>query len=175
MLLREAKIGSLTVSSIPRASGLLQSKEVPDTSVQKQRKKTGVAYQQLHLLRRLLQNKFLRLDKLRDTAQSRSTLPPGRTTPHRLARCSRSRGGWAHNGTHHPFLGGRRGSIWKRSIKTNSRHQKVTVRTHLSLPPVEVVLRFWVLADSTDGSSAAPSRTSDAVRLADGPANKNQP
>ena len=48
--------------------------------------------------------------------------------------------------------------------------RKMTVRTHLSLLPAEAALRFRVLADSMDGSSAAPSRTSDADRLVDGPA-----
>ena len=175
MLLREAKIGSLTVSSIPRASGLLQSKEVPDTSVQKQRKQIQVAYQQLHLLRRLLQHEFLQLNKLRDNTQPRSTLPLGRTTPPGLAWRSRSRGGRAHNRAHRPLLGRRKGPRKKKSHQKQTQDfRKVTARTHLSLLPSEAALRFWVLTNSTDGSSAASSWTSDAVRLADGPGNRKQ-
>ena len=63
----------------------------------------------------------------------------------------------------------------RKAIKKRPQVRRVPIRTHLSLPPAEAALCFRVLIDSTDGSSAAASRTSDAVRLADGPANKNQP
>ena len=132
--------------------------------------------QQPHLLRGVLQHEFLRLDKLRDSAQPRSTLLPGRTTPTRLGRCSRSRGSRAHNRAHHPLLGRRRGPRKKRSHQKQTQDsRKETTRTHRSLLPAEVALRFWVLTNSTDGSSAAPSRTSNAARLADGPAYQKQP
>ena len=52
--------------------------------------------------------------------------------------------------------------------------RRIPSRTHLSLLPAEAALRFRVLTDTTDGSSAARSWTSDAVRLAEGPANKIQ-
>ena len=52
--------------------------------------------------------------------------------------------------------------------------RKVPTRTYLSLLPAEAAPRFRVLIDSTAGSSAVRPPTSDAVRLADGPANKIQ-
>ena len=45
----------------------------------------------------------------------------------------------------------------------------------MSLLPAEVASRFRVLVDSTAGSSAVRPPTSDAVRLADGPAYQKQP
>ena len=50
--------------------------------------------------------------------------------------------------------------------------RRVPSHTHLSLLPTEAALRFRVLTDLMDGSSAARSWTSDAVRLTEGPANK---
>ena len=44
----------------------------------------------------------------------------------------------------------------------------------MSLLPAEADLHFRVLVDSTAGSSAVRSWTSNAVRLAEGPANKKQ-
>ena len=44
----------------------------------------------------------------------------------------------------------------------------------MSMLPAELALHLRVLPESTAGLSAAPSRTSDAVRLAEGPANKKQ-
>ena len=60
----------------------------------------------------------------------------------------------------------------RKAIKKRPQLRRVPIRTHLSLPPAEAALRFRVLTDSTDGSSAARSWTSDAVRLTEGPANK---
>ena len=80
MVFKESKI-SFSVLSTPRASGLLQNKGSTRYTSTKGKKAKTSSHQQLHLLRRLLQHEFLRLDKLRDTAQPRSTLPPGRTTP----------------------------------------------------------------------------------------------
>jgi len=57
--------------------------------------------------------------------------------------------------------------------KPTQNSRKATTSTHRSLLPVEVAPRFRVLADSTDGSYAAPFRTPDAVRLTDGPVHKN--
>ena len=52
--------------------------------------------------------------------------------------------------------------------------KRATARTHLSMLPAEAALRFRVRPESTAGSSAAQSRTSDAVQLAEGRANKKQ-
>ena len=60
----------------------------------------------------------------------------------------------------------------RKAIKKRPQLRRVPIRTHLSLPPVEAALRFRVLTNLTDGSSAARSWTSDAVRLTEGPANK---
>ena len=49
----------------------------------------------------------------------------------------------------------------------------MTNRTYISLLSADVALRFRFLVESTAGSSADPSRTSDTVRLADGPAQKS--
>ena len=51
--------------------------------------------------------------------------------------------------------------------------RKVPINTHLSLLLAEAALRFRVHVDSMVGSSAAQSRTSEAVRLADGPAHNH--
>ena len=62
----------------------------------------------------------------------------------------------------------------RKAIKKRPQLRRVPICTHLSLPPAEAALRFQVLTDSTVGSSAPGSWTSDAVRLAEGPANKIQ-
>ena len=51
-------------------------------------------------MRRVLQHKFLWLNKLRDHALSRSALPSSRAAPTRLSRRSRSRVDRAHYGAH---------------------------------------------------------------------------
>jgi hypothetical protein len=66
------------------------------------------------------------------------------------------------------------GGLTRKAIKRRQQLRRVPSRTHLSILPAEAALRFQVLTDSTDGSSAANSWTSDAVRLAEGPANKNR-
>ena len=121
----------------------------------------------------MFKHEFLRLSSLWDPAQPRSTLPLSRATAARLSQCSGSRDDRAHNKAHRlPLERRRRPKKKKRHQKQIQDFRKVPVCTHLSLLPAEAALRFRVLADSTDGSSAAPSWTSDAVRLADGPANK---
>jgi len=60
----------------------------------------------------------------------------------------------------------------RKAIKKRPQLRRVPIRTHLSLPPAEAALRFRVLTDSTDGSSAARSWTFDAVRLTKRPTNE---
>ena len=60
----------------------------------------------------------------------------------------------------------------RKAIKKRPQLRRVPIRTHLSLPPTEAALRFQVLTDLTDGSSAARSWTSDAVRLTERPTNE---
>jgi len=67
------------------------------------------------------------------------------------------------------------GGLRRKAIKRRQQLRRVPSRTHLSILPAEAALRFRVLTDSTDGSSAARSWTSDVVRLAEGPAKKTQP
>ena len=107
MFLRESKI-PFADSSFPRASGLLQKEEVLDTSITKSKKQMQAIDQQPHLLRGVLQHEFLRLNKLRDHALSRSALPLSRAAPTGFSRCSRSRVGRAHYGTHRMPLRRRR-------------------------------------------------------------------
>ena len=123
----------------------------------------------------MLQHEFLRLGKLRDHAQPRSTLPLSRATPAGFSRRSGSRDDQALDRTHRLPLG------WRRWPKKRENHQnqtqqprKVPTRIHLSLLLAEAAPRFRVLIDSTAGSSAIRPPTSDAVRLADGLANMIQ-
>jgi len=62
----------------------------------------------------------------------------------------------------------------RKAIKRRQQLRRVPSRTHLSILPAEAALHFRVLTDSTDGSSATRSWISDAVRLTEGPANKNR-
>ena len=62
----------------------------------------------MHLLRGMLQHEFLRLGKLRDHAQSRSTLPLSRATPAGFSRSRGSHDDGAHNRAHRLPLGRRR-------------------------------------------------------------------
>ena len=62
----------------------------------------------------------------------------------------------------------------RKAIKRRQQLRRVPSRTHLSILPAEAALHFRVLTDSTDGSSAARSWMSDAVRLAKGPASRIQ-
>jgi hypothetical protein len=61
----------------------------------------------------------------------------------------------------------------RKAIKKTQQLRRIPSRTYLSLLP-EVALHFRVLTDSTDGSSTIQPLTSDAIRLAEGPANKVQ-
>ena len=108
MFLREQKI-PFSNSSNPRASGVLQMEEVLDTSITVSKDQIRTFDQQTHLLRGLLQNKSLRLDKLRDYGLLRSALHPSRAAPSGLSQRSRSRVGRAHDRTHRlPLRRGRR-------------------------------------------------------------------
>ena len=60
----------------------------------------------------------------------------------------------------------------RKAIKKRTQLRRVPIHSHLSLPPAEAALCFRVLTDSTDGSSAARSWTSDAVRLTERPTNE---
>ena len=119
----------------------------------------------------MLQHEFLRLGKLRDHAQPRSTLRPTG-----LSRRCGSHDGRTHNRAHRLPLGRRRRPKKRKSHQKQMQHlRKVSTRTHLSILPVEAALRFRVFLESTAGLSTARSWTSDAVRLADGPAYQKQP
>ena len=132
--------------------------------------------QQLHLLRGVFKHEFLRLGKLRDHTQPRSTLLLGRATFVGLSRRRKSRDNGTHNGAHRqPLRRGRRPKERKCHKKQMQDFRKVPIRTHLLLHPTEAAPCFRVLEDSMASSSAAPSRTSNAIRLADTPANKIQP
>ena len=73
------------------------------------------------------------------------------------------------------LLEGEGGLRRRKTIKKQTQDpRKAIVRTHLSMLPAEAALRFRVFPESTAGSSAARSWTSDAVRLADRPGNKIQ-
>ena len=99
MFLREPKI-PFSDSSNPRASGLLRKEEALDTSITVSKDQIQKFDQQTHLLRGVLQNESLRLDKLRDHGLSRSALPLSRAAPIGLSQCSRSRVDRAHYGAH---------------------------------------------------------------------------
>ena len=119
----------------------------------------------------MFKHDFLQLGKLRNSAKPRSALPPSRATPTGFSRHSRSRDGWAHNRAHRSPLGRRRRPKKKKSHKKQAQDfRKVPIHTHLSLLPAEAALRFRVIVESTAGSSVTRPWTSDAVRLADGPA-----
>ena len=108
MFLREPKI-PFSNSSNPRALGVLQKEEVLDTSITISKDQIRIFDQQTHLLRGMLQNESLRLDKLRDYGLHRSALHPSRAAPSGLSRHCRSRVGRAHDRTHHlPLRRGRR-------------------------------------------------------------------
>ena len=65
------------------------------------------------------------------------------------------------------------GGLKKRKSHQKTQHPRsVPNRTHLSLLPAEAALRFRVFTDSTAASSVARSWTSNAVRLAKGPATR---
>ena len=124
MFLREPKI-PFSDSSNPRASGVLQMEEVLDTSITVSKDQIRTFDQQTHLLRGMLQNKSLRLDKLRDYGLPRSTLPPSRAAPSGLNRHSRSRVSRAHDRTHRlPLRRGRRPK--KKSHQKKAATQKGT-------------------------------------------------
>ena len=74
----------------------------------------------------MLQHEFLRLNKLRDHALSRSALPLRRTAPTGHSRHSRSRDSRAHDRTHHLPLGRRRRPEKKKSHQGNATTQKGT-------------------------------------------------
>jgi hypothetical protein len=74
----------------------------------------------------VLQHEFLRLNKLRDHALSRSTLPLNRATPTELSRRSRCRDSRAHDRTHRLPLGRRRRPEKKKSHQGNATTQKGT-------------------------------------------------
>ena len=99
MFLREPKI-PFSDSSNPRASGVLQKEEVPDTSITISKDQIRTSDQQTHLLRGVLLNESFRLDKLRDHGLSRSALPLSGAAPTRLGRRSRSRVDRAHDRAH---------------------------------------------------------------------------
>ena len=79
--------------------------------------------QQSDLLRGVLQHEFLRLNKLRDHALSRSALPLSRAAPTGLSQCSRSRVDKAHDRAHRLPL--RRG---RRPEKKKSHQEKATIQ-----------------------------------------------
>ena len=117
-------------SSKPRASGLLQ-KEVLDTSITVSKDRIKTFDQETHSLRGVLQHEFLRLDKLRDHALSRSApplsrVPLSRAAPARLRRSSRSRVDRAHDRAHRPPLGGRRRPEKKKRHQGRATTQKDT-------------------------------------------------
>jgi len=72
------------------------------------------------------------------------------------------------------LLEGEGGLKNEKAIKKMQQLRRLPCCTNLSLLPAEATLRFRVRTDSTAGSSAARSWTSDAVRLDEGPANKIQ-
>ena len=122
MFLREPKI-AFSDSSNPRVSGVLQKEEVPDTSITISKDQIRTFYQQTHLLRGVLQNESLRLDKLRDHSLPRSALPPSRAAPSGLSQRSRRRVGRAHDRTHNLPL--RRGRMPE---KKKSHQEKATTQ-----------------------------------------------
>ena len=173
MFLSEPKM-PFSDSSNPRASGVLQKEEVLNTSITVPKDQIRTFDQQTHLLRGMLQNESLLLDKLRDYGLPRSALPPSRAALTGLSRRSRSRVGRAHDKANRLPLGRRRRPKKRKSHQNQAQHlRKATRRTHRSLL-AEAALHFRVLTDSMAGSSAVRSWTSDAVRLAEGPANKIQ-
>ena len=95
-------------------------------SILQSKQKRQAVDQQLDLLRGVLQHEFLRLDKLRDHALSRSAPPLSRAAPARLCRSSRSRVDRAHDRAHHPPLGGRRRPEKKKSHQEKATTQKGT-------------------------------------------------
>ena len=98
---------------------------------QTQRNKRQAVDQQSDLLRGVLQHEFLRLSKLRDHTQPRSTLPLGKTTPAGLSRRNRSRDGRALSGAHRlPLERGKRPRKKKKAIK---RKRKTPEKLQLEL------------------------------------------
>jgi len=122
MFLREPKI-PFSDSSNPRASGLLRKEEALDTSITVSKDQIQIVDQQTHLLRGVLQNESLRLDKLRDHGLSRSALPLSRAAPTGLSQCSRSRVDRAHDRAHSLPL--RRGRMPE---KKKSHQEKATTQ-----------------------------------------------
>ena len=131
MFLREPKI-PFSDSSNPRASGVLQKKEVLNTSITVSKDQIRIFDQQTHLLRGMLQNESLRLDKLRDYGLPRSALPPSRAAPSGLSRHSRSRVGRAHDRTHRLPL--RRG--WMPEKKKSHQEKATTQKGTKPYSPV---------------------------------------
>ena len=112
---------------------MLQKEEVLDTSIKASKEQIQEVDQQTHLLRGVLQNKSLCLDKLRDHGLSRGTLPLSRAAPTGLSRCSRSQIDRTHYGAHHQPLRRRRPEKKKKTIRRRQQLTRVPSRTHLSL------------------------------------------
>jgi len=128
----------------------------------------------LHLPRRLLQQILLRLHKLRDTTESRSAPPLGRTTRICAAQHRMRRGGRANNRAPCSLLRRRTGPREQREDSaTNPHTSEAIIHTHLSLLPTDTAFRLRLEGESTASSPAVPSQASDTVRLPDGPTHES--